>query len=873
MNNIPRSPFATRLSGSAKETELRIRNIFQWQKQRPPLWAMILAALVILSCGGLVSCRARQPGPAIGMDVQYYDKSENYIEIPILIMPEGSQADQGIAAINEALAELKGEYARLLSALEDGTAPYMDSLVPFENHCLLYPTETERYLNLLFLREEFSTDLNTAHLTSLVYDKEEGQQVTLTDALALAGASEEELFSQLSAQFDGYINPDLYAYIQNPALEGFRMGADGQPIFYLTARMDDDPENDWLSGSDNVYIWSDGTFTRYDQHTLEPEPLVPAEECVRMDPPLWHQWYFESGEPEGGFYDPEALPADQQALLETLYETVSDQMHFVDYEGPHPLSEISSDLLNSYSQAGYTLGAAAFQDAFATYLVIGSVEDATGALTGPAYISSARGGVPHTASFMKDGDFHLLYSFNNMGQNYIYGASGVVRLAEGKLSWTWPVEGDILEEASQARAGYDAYWENHLALMSPGGVDVFGENPDFNPYVDSSVQWIPEHNETFWYTAEQDLPVGVMYQTRVWLEEFTRDERNPWDARNTSASWRILSLTPGEPRVHPVTGQAAYNLVARADNGRDLWLTAALRFDRELGKVVEVLDFAVGTQAELGLEEDTVSGMDSSEFYGLLYDALQAYYPGETVYFAVDQPDPPLEGQRRIDQVSLAGQGTSSGSLTEAYLVEQSVYLTHGETTDWLPMEPLYFLLTRGEDGSFQHALGLFPASGGVSAENILRLQDLEVCLYRDGWPTPVGPGNWPELFDPAVDGDPTIEVLEGWEPIYWPGDYWDRWSLEGITALRYYIAAEDRWSANTIDVTRDDLYTPRGIRVGSTRAEVLEAYPEIRDVPYWDYEGDYLWYNSTDFDFGASILFYFEHDRVSKILLIDMFD
>ena len=29
----PRSPLSTRLSGSARETELRIRSIFQWKKK------------------------------------------------------------------------------------------------------------------------------------------------------------------------------------------------------------------------------------------------------------------------------------------------------------------------------------------------------------------------------------------------------------------------------------------------------------------------------------------------------------------------------------------------------------------------------------------------------------------------------------------------------------------------------------------------------------------------------------------------------------------------------------------------------------------------------------------------------------------------
>ena len=35
LRSIPRSPFSTPLSGSARETEDRIRNIFQYKKKRP----------------------------------------------------------------------------------------------------------------------------------------------------------------------------------------------------------------------------------------------------------------------------------------------------------------------------------------------------------------------------------------------------------------------------------------------------------------------------------------------------------------------------------------------------------------------------------------------------------------------------------------------------------------------------------------------------------------------------------------------------------------------------------------------------------------------------------------------------------------------
>lgn len=54
---LPHSPLTTRLSGSARETEDRIRNIFQWKKKRPPVAVLALSALVFALCGSLVSCQ------------------------------------------------------------------------------------------------------------------------------------------------------------------------------------------------------------------------------------------------------------------------------------------------------------------------------------------------------------------------------------------------------------------------------------------------------------------------------------------------------------------------------------------------------------------------------------------------------------------------------------------------------------------------------------------------------------------------------------------------------------------------------------------------------------------------------------------------
>ena len=49
------TPFSTRLSGSARETELRLRSIFRWKKKRPPAILLVLMLAITLGCGGLVA--------------------------------------------------------------------------------------------------------------------------------------------------------------------------------------------------------------------------------------------------------------------------------------------------------------------------------------------------------------------------------------------------------------------------------------------------------------------------------------------------------------------------------------------------------------------------------------------------------------------------------------------------------------------------------------------------------------------------------------------------------------------------------------------------------------------------------------------------
>ncbi len=60
---MPRTPFSTPLSGSARETELRIRSIMSGPKKRPPLPFLVLVFFICIFCGNIVSCQVKEEEP------------------------------------------------------------------------------------------------------------------------------------------------------------------------------------------------------------------------------------------------------------------------------------------------------------------------------------------------------------------------------------------------------------------------------------------------------------------------------------------------------------------------------------------------------------------------------------------------------------------------------------------------------------------------------------------------------------------------------------------------------------------------------------------------------------------------------------------
>ena len=109
---IPNTPFSTRLSGSAKETELRIRNIFQWQKKRPPVVMIALILVLIIGCFSLVNFVPGSAKAARGMTLNLIKDREivpeSYLE---LLDDETRQMVEEYNEVTVYLSEFFDEYA------------------------------------------------------------------------------------------------------------------------------------------------------------------------------------------------------------------------------------------------------------------------------------------------------------------------------------------------------------------------------------------------------------------------------------------------------------------------------------------------------------------------------------------------------------------------------------------------------------------------------------------------------------------------------------------------------------------------------------------------------------------------------------------
>ncbi len=258
---------------------------------RPAVQAARLLLICLLT-GGLASCASSvSPGQAeIHMEVQYYDPYGNYIEIPTVSLSDEVEPGDDLVAMNNELTSIETMYSPIIREGHASSTPEGSG-----NVCLLYPTVTDRFISLLLYQKWSVTDLTSGHVSSYIYDLKNARRFTLEDALHMAGLTESQLVSRLKDQRDPADSL--------PLLEGFRIAPSGRPVFYLSVTGGDaqstpsSPE-----GAEQLYIYEAGSFTVYDQYAPGGfPPLVPAEECEQLNPPLWYQWNFTTGEPQGGF--------------------------------------------------------------------------------------------------------------------------------------------------------------------------------------------------------------------------------------------------------------------------------------------------------------------------------------------------------------------------------------------------------------------------------------------------------------------------------------------------------------------------------------------------------------------------------------------
>lgn len=266
----------------------------------------------------------------------------------------------------------------------------------------------------------------------------------------------------------------------------------------------------------------------------------------------------------------------------------------------------------------------------------------------------------------------------------------------------------------------------------------------------------------------------------------------------------------------------------------------------------------------------------------LILSYLQDMYASSgTVYTATDPPGEPQEGDVRIDSIIYAGEAQLYETIGVAYEIESSHYYFLRENADdegdysWNADPPYYVVLQRsGYDDSWYGVLGFDYVQPDKDVKDVIHevaynLMDIEVSLSLDGYPQLVGPGSTSSYFNEEFQRD----ILDEGHDTYYEGDYWLRLSYKDFTAICYYNEEEDVVTTNSIETTRTDVATHRGLRIGMTRAEVLSAYPTIYDSQYWGLEGDYLWYCNNDEGWGAALLFWFEDDVVTELLLINMFN
>lgn len=278
---------------------------------------------------------------------------------------------------------------------------------------------------------------------------------------------------------------------------------------------------------------------------------------------------------------------------------------------------------------GPSLAAAWFHDYYPHYTLVIAALDEEGAVAGDPYVVNGTKGRPWVQVLSDSDGETLVYTANSSGRAS-WGEAGAITLEGTALTWTWPVEGDIRDaDLYDLSVEYARFWQGRKALLTPGGVELFSEAPEFSPYQDGpSGQWQDPERVLLGSAPGDDLPEEVWTGARAWLEALQTPDESSYD----TALWQIVSLVPGN-------GRNVYELEARADDG-SAQLSAALTLD---GGTVTGADWDLQpAPADPADQEPGPDGVTPDERAALL-EALAAEYTmlweeGDAPYLLLCQP-------------------------------------------------------------------------------------------------------------------------------------------------------------------------------------------------------------------------------------------
>lgn len=645
---IPSTPFSTRLSGSAKETQLRIRSILQWKKLRPPVWLFALTVIAVLGCIGLVSCKPETDVLCFGVNARVVEIDPEQMILYVQDIDESTDVFGQRCALD--CKQAAGEKRLIFVDYETSELTdisFYEFQVEDEIIVEMYTSQKEGAKNASARAEQvqlgtqrpvyeklsevanwyedfFANYQNKfggyqyAGYTSFAFDD---RKLTLQDIPE--NLAEELLVSNYyfmaAFEFEGLLGIRGSENLQLSAKNEAKNAAEGLYFKNVTIHaLDTLSEEDFTPGgryfpdTKSVFEFVDQVNYFKDGHGLVEYAVVYAdlswqwtERALSMGTQLgdgrYERLYLVGKTAENSnwrlyecYWGEYVLGRtySQQDAVEALVLgelfAASNVSDLVAVLGDGASS--TSRFLVAPAEEGQSFTAAYFTERDSYELVIAIWDAETNSIVGTPFRAANSGGTPKVVAGEWEGEQYLLYTANGMSQGFTYGQAGEIRLVDGRMNWEWPVSGDIRDYTSQSYHEYQDFWGNNLALMSINGLEIFTENEEYGPYEGSPQQWTRRAAITSYSMARKSgnkMADSDLERVRAWLEEFGRNGNNPMDIKNDSASWRILGFGRNELTEKCV-------LLCVGEYNEDLYLRVRMKMDRLGQKPLEILDWEIG---------------------------------------------------------------------------------------------------------------------------------------------------------------------------------------------------------------------------------------------------------------------------------------